>query len=109
MRQLVGFVVEPAFQFGIDFRRVNLVVLALVAKVAIFRLPKGKNDVQGFLPLLPHLVHGVVLYAVEMQVGWERPDADSPIEPPSGHVVQHRYAVSCIDRVMQGKHGYARG
>ena len=106
---LVGLEIEAALQLRVGFRSVNLVVLAFVAEVAVLGLPQPQDNVESLLALLPHLVHGVVLDAVEVQVGGEGPDTDAPIEPPPGHVVQHGYAMGGIDRVVQGKHGDAGG
>ena len=44
-----------------------------------------------------------------MQVGGQGPEADAPVKAAPGHVVQHRDAVGCVHRVVQGKHGDAGG
>ena len=106
---LVGLEVQAAPQLGHLFRRVNLVVLALVAELAAVGVfPQAEDDFQRLSAHLAHVVHAVVFHAVQLQVGGQRAQADAPVETAAGHVVQHGDAVGGVHRVMQGEHGHAR-
>jgi hypothetical protein len=84
---LVRLVVKPSFQLWISVWSVHLVVFPFVPKVAILGRPKTKDDFQSFPASLSDFIHVLVLYAVEVEVGRQRPNADTPVEATFCHVV----------------------
>ena len=69
MGLLVGLKVEPAFELRRRLRRVHPIVFAGVVKAPVLSLPQPQDNLQGLLALLPHVIHGGVLDAIELQVG----------------------------------------
>ena len=50
MGLLVGLIVQPAPEFRVNLRGVNLIVLPFEAEVAVLSLPQTEDHLQGLLP-----------------------------------------------------------
>ena len=66
---LVGLKVEPAFELQWRLRRVHPIVFASVIKAPVLSLSQPQDYLQSLLALLPHVIHGGVLDAIELQAG----------------------------------------
>src|SRR5919106_127231 len=84
---LVGLVVKPALQLRISVWSMHLIIFAFVPKVAILGRPETKDDFQSFPTSLSDFIHVLVLDAVEVEVGRQRPNADTPVEATFCQVV----------------------